>query len=334
MAQLSFVQFNHFVKLRVMRKALIVGIDYYTHVNRLDGCVNDAFSVRQVLERHGDGTKNFDVMLKTASDSTTAIDKKELKSLIADLFDDETDVALLYFAGHGYIDSDSGYLITSDCKAGADGVSMDEIMSLVNKSRSKNKVVILDCCHSGQFGNVKALGNSAVLSEGTTILTASARDQYAAESDGKGLFTSLLVDAMNGSAANLVGEISPGSVYAHIDRSLGAWSQRPIFKTNVRSFISLRKVNPPITLEDLKKIDDLFPDKGYEFPLDPTFEPTSGKTIETNAEKFRILQKYNRLNLVVPVGAEHMYFAAMESKSCKLTILGEHYWTLVKEERI
>ena len=165
-------------------------------------------------------------------------------------------------------------------------------------------------------------------------MTASARDQYAVENGGRGLFTGLLVDAMNGSAANLVGEISPGSVYAHIDRSLGAWSQRPIFKTNVRSFISLRRVTPPISLEDLKKIDNLFPDKGYEFPLDPSFEPTSGETNETNAEKFRILQKYNRLNLVVPIGAEHMYFAAMERKACKLTILGEHYWTLVKEERI
>ena len=317
-----------------MRKALIVGIDYYKHVNRLGGCVNDAYSVRQVLERHGDGTKNFDILLKTATDDSSSITKDELKSLIADLFDDETEVALLYFSGHGYIDSDSGYLITSDCETGDDGLSMDEIMTFVNNSRSKNKVVILDCCHSGQFGDMHSLGNRAVLSEGTTILTSSARDQYSVENDGKGLFTGLLVDAMNGSAANLVGEISPGSVYAHIDRSLGAWSQRPIFKTNVRSFISLRKVTPPITLEDLKKIDDLFPDKGYEFPLDPSYEPTSGLTNEINAEKFRILQKYNRLNLVVPVGAEHMYYAAMERKTCRLTILGEHYWTLVKDERI
>ena len=87
-------------------------------------------------------------------------------------------------------------------------------------------------------------------------------------------------------------------------------------------------------MEDLKKIDDLFPDRGFEFKVDPTYEPTSGQTNEANAEKFRILQKYNRLNLVVPVGAEHMYYAAMDSKSCKLTILGEHYWTLVKKDRI
>jgi len=38
--------------------------------------------------------------------------------------------------------------------------------------------------------------------------------------------------------------------------------------------------------------------------------------------------------LVVPVGEDHMYYAAINSKSCKLTILGEHYWKLVKKNRI
>jgi hypothetical protein len=29
-----------------------------------------------------------------------------------------------------------------------------------------------------------------------------------------------------------------------------------------------------------------------------------------------------------------MYFAAMESKACELTVLGEHYWKLVEQRRI
>jgi len=35
------------------------------------------------------------------------------------------------------------------------------------------------------------------------------------------VFTGLLVDALSGGAANLVGDVTPGSVYAHIDQSLG-----------------------------------------------------------------------------------------------------------------
>jgi hypothetical protein len=77
-----------------------------------------------------------------------------------------------------------------------------------------------------------------------TILTASSADQYASEENGRGVFTELLVDAMNGAAANLVGDVTPGSVYAHIDQSLGPWEQRPVFKTNVKSFVSLRHAAP------------------------------------------------------------------------------------------
>ena len=56
--------------------------------------------------------------------------------------------------------------------------------------------------------------------------------------------------------------------------------------------------------------------------------------IKEHTQIFSILQQYNRLNLLVPVGAEHMWNAAMESKSCKLTALGEHYRRLVEKNRI
>lgn len=317
-----------------MRKALVVGIDYYKEANPLFGCVNDAYSVKAVLDRHSDGTKNFDVNLQVSTGLDSAIARKMLKTQIEELFKDKSDIALFYFSGHGYIESTGGYLITSECKDGDDGLPMNELLHLANQSPAKNKIIILDCCHSGIAGNLSPNEDKAIIKEGITILTASSADQYAKEIDGSGVFTTLLVDAMNGSASNLVGDITPGSIYAHIDQSLGSWQQRPIFKTNVTSFTPLRKVQPPISLEDLKKITVLFEEKGREFKLNPSFEPESPNPVKENIEKFAILQKYNRLNLLVPVDAPHMWHAAMNSKSCKLTVLGEHYWNLVKKERI
>ena len=149
------------------------------------------------------------------------------------------------------------------------------------------------------------------------------------------------VDALSGSAANLMGDITPGSVYAHIDQSLGGWEQRPVFKTNVKNFISMRRSAPKISLEELRKIPTFFPRPGFEFHLNPTFEPEmKGRSegmaapIKENTEVFAILQKYNRLNLLLPVGAEHMWHAAMESKACRLTALGEHYRKLCAKGRI
>ena len=167
-----------------------------------------------------------------------------------------------------------------------------------------------------------------------TILTASTDEQYSQEKDGSGVFTTLLVDALSGAASNLMGEITPGSVYAHIDQSLGAWEQRPVFKTNVRNFVSLRKIQSPIEFQNIIKLIEFFPEPGSHFQLDPSYEPDSQNPNHENNEVFAILQKLNRVNLVVPVGAEHMYYAAMNSKSCKLTVLGEHYRRLVEKELI
>lgn len=317
-----------------MRKALIIGINYYKEVSDLNGCVNDAYNVKNVLERNADGTLNFDINLMTAIDEETIITKNILKDNIENLFSGDPEIALFYYSGHGYIESTGGYLVTSECQRGDDGLDLNNLMNIVNDSKAKNKIIILDSCHSGELGNLKYNDSISVLSEGTTILTACSKEQYAIESENTGVFTNLLVDALYGAASNLIGDVTPGSVYAHIDQSLGAWEQRPIFKTNVKEFVSLRKNMPSIAVEDLRKITELFNKPSAKFKLDPTYEPTSEEFIEDNGKKFEVLQNYNRVNLVVPVEEKHMYYAAMNSKGCKLTPLGIHYWNLVNKNRI
>lgn len=324
-----------------MRKALVVGINFYEHGRDLYGCVNDAHSVKAALARHGDGTVNFDVQLFTGTKRSNAVTRSQIKDYIRKLFSDDSEIALFYFAGHGHIESEGGYLLASDSKRGDEGVSLTEIIALANESKARNKVIILDSCHSGIAGNAPTSKDTATLAEGTTILTASTQDQYASEANGRGVFTALLVDALNGVAANLVGDVTPGSIYAYIDQSLGSWEQRPVFKTNVKSFVSLRKMPPSVQLHDLRRILEFFPEPGFHFRLDPTFEPEmKGRSagmpdpIPENTAKFSILQKFNRVNLVVPVDAPHMWHAAMEGKACKLTVLGEHYRRLVERGRI
>lgn len=317
-----------------MRKALIVGIDHYEHISALGGCVNDAHQVKAMLDRHADGSVNFGTRLIVGTGPSDVITRSELKEAVRQLFVDDTDVSLFYFAGHGYIESTGGYLCAGDCKTGDDGLPLTEIMSLANDSPARNKIIILDSCHSGALGDSHTNKQISEISEGMTILTASTKEQYAAEHGGSGLFTGLLVDALGGAAANLVGEITPGSVYAHIDQSLGSWSQRPVFKTNVKTFISLRKVQPPLSLADLRRIAQLFPTPGYEFQLDPAYEPEHHTADPVKTEVFAILQRYNRVNLAVPVGALHPYHAAIEGKTMKLTALGEHYRRLVAADLI
>lgn len=323
-----------------MRKALIVGVDYYAQINSLNGAVNDAYSVKATLERNADGTSNFaqpNLLVSTGAGSD--VTRAELRDAIDQLFRDDAEIALLYFAGHGHIDAVGGYICASDFANEHDGLSLADIMSYANQSPAKNKVIVLDSCHSGSAGNSATSAKVAETSEGVTILTASAPNQYAVETNGSGVFTTLLVDALSGAAANLVGDVTPGSVYAHVDQSLGPWSQRPIFKTNVKEFVSLRKADVPIELDKLHKLVELFADPGVELQLDPSYEPDRREKEDAGlptpdparTADFAVLQALVKVNLVRPIGTTHMYYAAMESKSCELTVLGQHYWSLVDQ---
>jgi hypothetical protein len=325
-----------------MRKALVVGINFYEHGSPLYGCVDDAHAMKTVLERNMDGTVNFDVKLLSGTGPTDAVSRSELREHIRELFAGDSDAALFYFAGHGHIETTGGYLLASDSKSGEEGLPLSEILTFANQSEARNKIIVLDSCHSGIAGAHPSIPTTAELTEGLTILTASTAEQYASEENGAGVFTTLFIDALSGAACNLVGDVTPGSVYAHIDQSLGPWEQRPVFKTNVKSFVSLRKVQPPIGLAELQRITEFFPTPGFQFQLDPSFEPERGPSGDpgipppnpTNTAIFAVLQKYNRVNLVAPVDAPHMWHAAMQSKTCKLTVLGEHYRRLVERGRI
>ena len=326
-----------------MRKALIVGIDYYDHIGSLSGAVNDAHTVKAVLERHADGTLNFQQpKLVTSTGPGDPVTRTELREAVEELFRDDAEISLFYFSGHGYIDGAGGYLCASDCADGHDGLSLFDVLTFANSSPAKNKVIILDSCHSGVAGGNPVQAQVAEIKEGVTILTASTAEQYAMETGGSGVFTSLLVDALSGAAANLVGDVTPGSVYAHIDQSLGNWAQRPVFKTNVKKFVSLREAKAPIELVQLQKLTVLFAEPTTQLQLDPSYEPERTGDDDgsvpppdpANNADFAVLQALVKVNLVRPVDAPHMWHAAMESKACELTVLGQHYWKLVKQDLI
>jgi uncharacterized caspase-like protein len=315
-----------------MRKALVVGIDGYAGAP-LAGCVNDANAVAAVLEANGDGSPNFSVRLMT--NPGNSVSKAILREAIDQLYQGDPDVALFYFSGHGFVNTNGGIIVTDDYQKYDEGISMDEILNYANKASSKERIIILDCCHSGSFGS-PAIDDSkkAHLSQGLTVLTACKGDEVALESGGSGIFTSLVVDALRGGGADLRGHITPGSVYAYVDQALGPWDQRPIFKTNVTKFTSLRNIQPPVPLATLRRLTKYFSSPTDEISLDPSFEDTSDQADEKNVETFKDLQKMEGVGLVVPVSEEHMYYAAMNSKSSRLTALGGHYWRLVDQKKI
>lgn len=321
-----------------MKKALIVGLNDYPQC-KLTCCINDAVSIKSLIESNGDGSPNFDVISITGS-----CDKRTLQTEIARLFADDADVALLYFSGHG-ADRDGGYLVTTDFTADSIGMKMEAVLSLANESRCKNKVIILDCCFSAKMGESILENNKSILGEGVTIMAASQPWQTSREDANiqHGIFTDLLIQGLKGGAADISGNITPASLYSFVDQSLGAWQQRPVFKTNVSQLLPLRTIGAKVPKATLRKISQYFTNPSSEFHLDPSYEFTNDpsvehKVIEPYADAdhvaiFKDLQLFASIGLVEPVGEDYMYFAAMRTKACKLTALGLHYWRLSKDKR-
>jgi len=313
-----------------MRKGLFIGINEYNHLVSLNGCNNDAIQMASVLARHSSGSPNFNnKILTTAENELTG---QVIEDAIKELYLGDCDVALLYFAGHGMFDTnlDEGMLLPQDYQK-REGIRISDILMWASAAKGiKNKVIILDCCQAGSAGEARQLrGGDSVIGDGITLLTACKKEEAAKEGAKHGVFTGLILQALHGGAANVLGHITPGNLYSFVDNALGPWEQRPVFKTNVSQFIALREMTPLVPLDTLRKLPEWFPEEEYVFPLDPSFEPEEKAVFNPeNGEVFAQLQKCNRHSLIEPVDAEHMYFAAVNSKGCRLTALGAYYRSL------
>jgi hypothetical protein len=324
-----------------MRKAVVIGINDYPQAP-LTASIKDAHAVASILKTNGDGSPNFDIRVYTDKEVST---KSKLTEIVYELFKGKNEIALLYFSGHGAKNELDTYLVTPDAEKYNLGLSVSDLIKMANESESWNRVIILDCCYSGALGKNNILSqNISAINKGVTILTASKSDQKAMETvNGHSVFTNLLLLALEGGAADIIGNITPGSIYSFIDRALGAHEQRPVFKTNISEFASLREVTPQVPKEILRKIPLYFPESDYFYQLNPSYEDTNveggeHKTLSPyatpeNVAIFKELQMYQSVGLLVPINAKFMYYASMESKSCALTPLGRHYWWLAKEDK-
>jgi hypothetical protein len=317
-----------------MKRALLVGIDEYDQFQGLDGCVNDVDAIEPLLSRNEDSCPNFDSQKRTSA--TGGVTRDAILGDLDLLLGGGADVALLYFAGHGAGTGTDVALVTEDGTPATPGIAFSEVLAKVAESSVREVILILDCCFSGAAGGIPQLASSATaLRDGVSILAASRGDQTAVETtNGRGLFSSLLGGALEGGAADVMGKVTIAGLYAYLDESFGAWDQRPAFKANVDRLHELRSCTPAVPLTELRQIAELFSSADHLFPLDPSYEPDAELGNSEHERVFSTLQKYRAAKLLDPVDADHMYFAAMESKACRLTPLGRHYWQVATDGRL
>ncbi|MFP8959682.1 protein kinase domain-containing protein [Streptomyces nanhaiensis] len=244
-----------------MNKAVVVGIDNYGDAP-LYGCVNDANEMATCLSLE---QYDFDTKLLLNSRGT----RNGILRAISEVAygEEEGDIFLIYFAGHGQVIGSAGHLVTHDAQPFDPGISLSHMAQLMESASSKfnHVVAVLDCCHSGsafgwtnsrplQVGDIEQ--EVPAVNESRCILAACRPEQYAKEFAKRGVFTNALINALLGDAVNWNGEITLLGVYESVAGEIPPEVQTPVFKGDIAGTVVLgrgfpKREGPPIDKSEL-----------------------------------------------------------------------------------
>jgi len=195
--------------------ALLIGVSEYEEgLSSLPSAVRDVQAFKRVLiNPEISGFDEVRILLNPEPQNM----QYEIETLFSGRSKD--DLAMLYFSGHGLKD-DNGRLyfatrITRKTQRGelirSTAVPARFIEEVMNNSRAKRQVVILDCAFSGTFsGGTRAKDSGGVDiqgqlgGEGRVVLTSSSSIQYSFESIGSdlSLYTRYLVEGLESGGAD------------------------------------------------------------------------------------------------------------------------------------
>lgn len=178
------------------RIAYIIGNDDYQNWTPLKAAVNDANLMDTTLKKCGFLT-NTSVNLNY-EDFRSKINEFKYNCM-------EYHVGLFYYAGHGFEHKGQNYLCPIDAEkefSERDYVNITGLVNEISKDRDFISIIILDCCRSNHFDNVRGntLFNPIIPNfkntGGTYIAYATTSGEGAYENAGNGLYTGLLCEGI------------------------------------------------------------------------------------------------------------------------------------------
>ncbi len=197
--------------------ALLIGVSEYSEgenpLGALPAALNDVKELSAVLEDETIG--EFDQVLPLENPSAG-----QMRSKIEALFADRSseDLVLLYFSGHGITDQQGNFFFSTPkthknskgLLVKSSAIPAQEVYGYMNDCASDRMIVILDCCHSGAFGDLIPRDSGEIKFEaqlggrGRVVLTASAAIDYSYERSGEELavYTRYLIDGIKSGAAD------------------------------------------------------------------------------------------------------------------------------------
>lgn len=294
------------------RDALVVGVSAYQYLPSLAAPAQDAEAIAQCLQTTGEFrvTRIPEVVQagQTKVGTRTLVSLPELEAALVRLFKPKgsniPQTALFYFSGHG-LQKDAGiqegYLATSDAnpQAGFYGLSLFWLRRLLQESPVKQRILLLDCCHSGELLNFLEADPGARAGTDRLFMAASREYESAYESlNGQySVFTQALLDGLNPErVAN--GMVTNYALTDWVSNALKSEMQQPLFE-NSGSEIVLTRCQGASTLIKTELKQGICPYRGLEF-FD---EIHAGYFFGREDLTDQVIEKLRSRNFVAVVGA-------------------------------
>ncbi len=193
------------------RIAAVIGISRYDKMADLEGARRDAKAMAELLR-----TLGFDEVFELYDRDATRAGILELVGQKLRREVEEQDLAFVFFAGHGATEKlpsgeKRGYLVPTEGSAQdpyVTGISMETVRDLSNRLPARHVYYAIDACYSGglvQRATMPEAARGGADKRAVQVLTAGLEGQQSIESDGRGLFTTYLLEALKGEA-NLDGD--------------------------------------------------------------------------------------------------------------------------------
>ncbi len=185
------------------RIAIIIGTSEFDDegFNNLQGPTQDAIRLTNILQNQSIG--NYEVKMFVNSSSHNV--NKAIEQFFAVQHKDDT--VLFYYSGHGLMDESRRlYFATTDTNRKlprSTAISASFVSEVMNTSRSRNQIVLLDCCYSGAFAYGVTDSRGRVVISSSSAVQVSIEKQEEGDSVVSGVFTNTLLKGLETGEADL-----------------------------------------------------------------------------------------------------------------------------------
>ncbi len=211
---------------------LAIGVNEYHHLGDVEGgrAAAESFT-RTMLDSGSMNPRQTVLLLDDAAEERNRATLANMRSRIRQVSNlaDEEDTLIVFFTGHGITIDGEAYLVPQDGGAKDTSIPLSWVKSTMRASAAREKVLILDACHSGA-GVLGVTGIEPDMTAATDIvvMTSSRGDEVSfTMDDGKGVFSTYLIEGLSGAAdENRDGKITVGELYRYVNERVREWSLR------------------------------------------------------------------------------------------------------------